>query len=94
MTKKELVKNVADSLEMTQNEVGAVLNSLVEEVVCAVAEGEEVRITGLGKFERSMVKGREGIINFGERAGETYKTEDKFVPKFKASKEFKDAVLL
>ncbi len=94
MTKKELIKGVAETVEMTQKDVTAVVDALVEDIVCAVAEGQEVRITGLGKFERSLVKGREGIINFGERAGETYKTEDKFVPKFKASKEFKDAILL
>lgn len=94
MTKKELIKGVAETVEMAQKDVTAVVDALVEDIVCAVAEGQEVRITGLGKFERSLVKGREGIINFGERAGETYKTEDKFVPKFKASKEFKDAILL
>ncbi len=92
MTKKELIKNVAESLEMTQKEVSAVVDNVLETIVVAVSEGEEIRISGFGKFERAVQKGREGIINMGSRAGETYKTDDKFVPKFKPAKEFKETV--
>lgn len=93
MTKKELVKSVAEDTGLTQKEIGTVLNSLVENVIVAVSEGDEITIPRLGKFVKTMCKGRKGVINFGERAGETYETEDRYVPKFKPAKEFKETVL-
>lgn len=92
MLKKDLARNVAESLEMKIKDVEAVIDNTVETITIAVSEGEAVQVAGLGKFERVVAKGREGIINFGEKAGETYKTEDRLAPKFKASKSFKDLV--
>lgn len=92
MYKKDLARNVAESLNMKVKEVEAVLDNAFETIVIAVAEGENVQIAGLGKFERVVSKGREGVIAFGDRAGQHYKTEDKFSPKFRPAKGFKDTV--
>ena len=92
MLKREVCRNIAESVEMPIKDVEAVVESFVETVIIAVSEGIEVKIAGLGKFERAISKGREGKITCGAGAGSTYKTEDKLVPKFKATKSFKDLV--
>jgi len=54
-----------------------------------VASGNEVVISGLGKFYPQKQAGRTGV---SPMTGKSYTTEDKLVPKFKAAKAFKDTV--
>jgi len=54
-----------------------------------VASGNEVVISGLGKFYPHKQTGKSGKVPGTDR---TYTTQDKMVPKFKAAKAFKDTV--
>jgi len=54
-----------------------------------VAKGNEVVISGLGKFYPQKQAGRSGT---SPMTGKQYSTPDKIVPKFKAAKAFKDVV--
>lgn len=65
---KETTRAFVDSLEKTVDEV--------------VLSGDNVTVLGV-KHSSKEQKGREGIIGFGAKQGETYKTEDKIVPTVK-----------
>jgi len=54
-----------------------------------VASGNEVVISGLGKFYPQKQAGKTGKVPGTDK---TYTTQDKMVPKFKAAQAFKSAV--
>ncbi len=89
MNKAELVAKVAEKSGATKASTEEMLNALVETVQGEVAKGGTVELVGFGKFERAMQKGKEGKV---PGTNKTYKTEDKYVPKFKVGKKFKDVV--
>ena len=66
--------------------------AFVETVIDTVVSGESVKIVGFGTFEKKPTKGSEGTIQFGERKGEKWTTEDSFKPAFNPSKDFKEKV--
>ncbi|MGP1580682.1 MAG: HU family DNA-binding protein [Wolinella sp.] len=55
----------------------------------ALSKKESVELVGFGKFEAVLQKGKEGKVPGSTK---TYKTKDKFVPKFKPGKGLKDLV--
>jgi len=89
MNKSELIAKVAEKSGATKTAVGEMLDSLVETIEQEVKSGGSVELVGFGKFERVLLKGKEGKVPGTDK---TYKTEDKFVPKFKVGKKFKDIV--
>lgn len=89
MNKKMLIDVVSEKLGTTKKDTGAALDAIVEAIIEAVASGEEVSITGFGKFSVSERAAREGR---NPATGESIKIAASKAPKFKASKTFKDAV--
>jgi DNA-binding protein HU-beta len=89
MTKSELVSKLSESTGLSKKDSGEVLTALIAVVQQEVKNGNSVDIVGFGKFERTLQKGREGKIPGSDK---TYKTEDKYIPKFKAGRSFKDFV--
>jgi DNA-binding protein HU-beta len=89
MTKSELISKVAENTGLSKKDSTDVLSTLVSIVQDEVKKGNSVDIVGFGKFERSLQKGREGKVPGTDKS---YKTEDKFVPKFKAGRTFKDFI--
>lgn len=89
--KKELIAKVAEVTGVTKKDVETIVNTLVGTIKETLVSGEEVVLSGLGKFTVVEVAGREGISKLkGEE--KAWKTEDHKAPKFKFAKEIKDAV--
>ena len=89
MTKTELIKALAARTGASQRAAAEFLDALVGLVVEAVKNGEEVRVAGLGKFVRKMQKGGKRRVPNSDRVIEV---PDKYVPRFRPAKQFKDAV--
>lgn len=92
MNKAQLIKAVAEKSGAKQNETGVFFENLIDIIETTVASGDEVNITGFGKFSRKEVKGREGVCKIPTANGKTWKTEDSFGVSFKAGKDFKEKV--
>jgi len=89
MNKSELVAALSEKAGVSKKDAEAVLDAFVGTVTEAVANGGSVDLIGFGSFQRAMQKGKEGVVPGTDKK---YTTEDKFVPKFKVGKKFKDAV--
>ena len=89
MNKKMLIDVVSEKLGTTKKDAGAALDAIVEAIIEAVAEGQEVSISGFGKFGVSERAAREGR---NPATGETITIEASKSPKFKAASAFKTAV--
>ena len=89
MTKKELIKSVAEATENTQTRTEATLNAALETITTALAKGDSVDLFGFGKFVPALQKGKSGTV---PGTSKTYTTQDKMIVKFKAAKAFKDSV--
>ena len=88
MTKQELIEAVAkvcDSKKQASEAVEAVFDAVTK----ALSKGQEVVLTGFGKFSVSKRAARQGV---NPRTGEKIKIAATKVPKFKAGKALKDAV--
>ena len=59
-------------------------------IMKTVASGEPLKIVDFGNFEKKETKGREGIIQVGEKKGQEFKSENSWKVTFKAGKKFKD----
>lgn len=60
LSKKDLVKSVAEMNDMSISDVGEILNATLETIVEAVSEGESVQLYQFGTFERTDRKERQG----------------------------------
>ena len=87
-----LIDAVAEKTGYTKKDTGTVIDTIVDVIIDAVANGQEVNISGFGKFVPVEVAERTGIIQMGDRKGETYTTPAHKSPKFKPSSVFKNAV--
>lgn len=92
MNKKELIAKLAEKQDCTKKAAEENMTAFVEVLVEALAAGETVKIPGLGTFSVTEVAERTGIIQMGDRKGETYTTPAHRAPKFKPASTLKDAV--
>ena len=89
MTKAELIKVVAEKVEMTQKTTKEVVDAVFDTIVDTVASGDKLAITGFGSFEPVERAARTGR---NPQTGEEIDIPASVSPKFKAGKAFKDAV--
>ena len=89
MNKKELVSAIAKKAEIKKVEAEEVVNAIVETISGALANGEEVAIYGLGKFE---VRERAARNGRNPQTGEAITIPATKAVGFKAAKALKDAV--
>ena len=89
MLKSDLVQVVADKTGLTKKAAGESVDALLAAVVSALRGGDEVLLTGFGKFYVSHVAEKKGI-NPQTLAPLTIPAHNS--PKFKAGKALKDAV--
>ena len=89
MTKKELIKKIADEQVISQKQASAIVDSVFDSIVASVAAGEKVSIPGFGTFESKTRAARTGR---NPRTKETVEIPASTVPVFKAGKEFKEKV--
>ena len=90
MNKAEFVDLVKEVGEFeTKKNAEQAISAFVGAVEKALAKRESIELVGFGKFETVLQKGKEGKVPGTDKK---YKTQDKYVPKFKAGKALKDAV--
>lgn len=91
MNKSEFIEVVKEVGEFSsKKEAEKALTAVLDSVVKTLSDNGSIELVGFGKFENVVQKGKEGVSPGGN--GAKYKTEDKYVPKFKAGKALKDSV--
>ncbi len=89
MTKQQLVEVLANKSGLSKTVSGEFLNILLDEIGKSLAKGQEVVLTGFGKFLISKRKARMGR---NPQTGASIKIAASTVPRFKAGKALKDIV--
>jgi DNA-binding protein HU-beta len=89
MNKSELVDAIAADSGLTRADAGRALDSYVGIVNKTLKKGDEVAITGFGKF--SVVK-RAARVGVNPRTGEKVKIKASKAPKFTAGASLKQSV--
>lgn len=87
MTKKELIKKVSKTTNITLKQAGEALDTLTHSIGSSLKRGKKVTIPGFGTFTVSKRKARTGR---NPRTGEVLKIAASKLPKFKAGKKLKD----
>ena len=89
MNKSEIAGRVADRIGMNQSAAGDAVDAVFEAVSESLANGEEVRIVGFGRF---TTKSRPARTGRNPRTGESLEIQASTAPAFKPGKALKDAV--
>lgn len=89
MNKTELIERIAEEAGLPESEAQRHFGAFEQVVTEALKGGEEVRITGFGKFSVRERKAREGR---NPQTGEKMKIAASKVPAFSAGNAFKQAV--
>ena len=89
MNKTELALAIVEKTDVTKKQALAVIDAFTATVKDEVAKGEKVQLVGFGTFESVQKSARECR---NPQTGKTVKVAAKTAPKFKAGKDFKEAV--
>ncbi|MGB2762704.1 MAG: HU family DNA-binding protein [Minisyncoccales bacterium] len=89
MDKKDLIQIINKKVGISKGDAEESLTVILEEITKVLSKGEEVILTGFGKFVVSKRKERMGI---NPQTKEKIKIPATKVPKFKSGKILKDAV--
>ena len=89
MTKTQLVRNLAEKMELTNKQTAAFLDLLAETAVKETKKNGEFTIPGIGKLVKAERKAR---IGRNPQTGEAIKIKAKTVVKFRIAKSAKDAI--
>ena len=90
MNKAELVASIAEDSGLTKKDAELALNSFMEVVEEALAEGDKVQLVGFGTFEVRDRKAREG--RNPRNPEEVIQIPASKAPVFRAGKGLKEAV--
>jgi DNA-binding protein HU-beta len=90
LTKTQLVRQMAEKLELTNKQVGGFFDLLTETAVKETKKNGVFVIPGLGRLVKAERKARMGR---NPQTGEPIKIPAKRVVKFRLAKSIKDAVL-
>lgn len=101
MIKKELIARVAEkasehkdakNLVFSKKETGVIIDTLMEVIKEAVAEGEEITLQGIGKFGVKEVGERSGVSKLkGEE--KPWKVEAHKEPSFRINQTFRKSMM-
>ena len=89
MNKSELVSAVTSTSGTSKGDADSVVDAWCNAITDALSRGEEVRLTGFGRFS---VANRSARVGRNPRTGEPINIPASKQPKFKAGKQLKDAV--
>jgi nucleoid DNA-binding protein len=87
--KKELIERIAEKADVPKSEAQKYFEAFEEVVTDALKAGEEVQITGFGKFSVKERKAREGR---NPQTGQKMKIAAQKVPAFSAGNALKEAI--
>ena len=87
MIKSELVQRIAvQNPHLYQRDVETIVNTVLNEIIAALARGDRVELRGFGAFS---VKHRQARIGRNPRTGADVSVNRKSVPFFKTGKEIR-----
>lgn len=89
MNKKQLINNIADNTGISKKDIETILNTALDVITGALADGEKVTLMGFGNFEardRAARKGR------NPATGEEINIPASKNVGFKAGKQLKESV--
>jgi DNA-binding protein HU-beta len=89
MNKSQLIDAVASDSGLTKADSARAIESLLGTVTKSLKKGEEVSITGFGKFSVVKRAARQGV---NPRTGERVKIKASKAPKFSAGASLKQAI--
>ena len=89
VNKDELARGVAERSGLEVGQAKKAVEATLEEISKQLAGGNEIRLTGFGKFSAVERSAREGR---NPKTGESMQIPAKTVPKFSAGAELKKAV--
>ncbi|AFN73568.1 histone family protein DNA-binding protein [Melioribacter roseus P3M-2] len=89
MTKADIVERVANGTGLTKLETEAIIEGFLNTVIQALQEGNGIEIRGFGSYK---VKKKKARYARNPRTGEQVFVDEHYVPVFKFSKDFKEAV--
>ena len=89
MNKTQLVKELAERTNLTQKDISTVLDAFQSVVKDTVANGDKVLLTGFLTFDKKHVEAKTGVIQLGEKKGQTWTTPAKDEISVKISKSYK-----
>ncbi|RMD50045.1 MAG: integration host factor subunit beta [Ignavibacteria bacterium] len=89
MTKADIVERVAAGTGLTKLETEAIIEGFLTTVIQALRDGNGIEIRGFGSYK---VKKKNARFARNPRTGEKVFVEEHYVPVFKFSKDFKNAV--
>jgi len=88
MIKSELVQRIAvKNPHLYQRDVENIVNTVLNEIIAALAHGDRVELRGFGAFS---VKHRQARIGRNPRTGADVSVNRKSVPFFKTGKEIRE----
>lgn len=88
MNKSDLIEKIATGADISKAAAGRALDSFVESVTVALAEGDDVALVGFGTFK---VTDRAARTGRNPQTGAEIQIAAAKVPGFKAGKALKDA---
>ncbi|MGG2134664.1 HU family DNA-binding protein [Bacillus sp. S2(2024)] len=89
MNKTELIKQVAQEVNLTQKDATASVQAVLDQITQALAKGNSVQLIGFGTFE---VRERSARTGRNPQTGEEMFIPGGKTPAFKAGKILKEAV--
>ena len=89
LSRSDLVARIADTSGFPQAQIDAVVRAYESAIKDALVQGDEVRLSDLGKFSVGYRNARMGR---NPQTGEAAPQAESWSPKFKPGKAFKDAV--
>lgn len=92
MNKNELVSAVSEKTGLSKVDAEKLLKAFAEVATEELVARNKVTLPGLGTLETVEVAERNGIIQMGEKKGETYTTPAHVKPRFKPTSALKEAV--
>jgi DNA-binding protein HU-beta len=89
MNKTELIQQIAEEANSSKSEAQRFFDAFTNVVESSLKKGEQVQITGFGKFYVQKREARQGI---NPQTGKNIKIPASKVPKFTAGNALKDSV--
>jgi len=89
MTKADLIRDVAKAVEMSSRDSEVIVDTIFDNIVKSLREGDKIEIRGFGSFRTRQ---RNARIGRNPKTGARVDVPAKKIPFFKPSRELKDLV--
>jgi DNA-binding protein HU-beta len=89
VNKTELVEQIADKADLSRREAELAVDAALKTIEEQLARGEEINITGFGKFHVAQRSARQGR---NPQTGATIQIQASRVPRFSAGSKLKQVV--